>query len=148
MNHEGREGREGVPGWSGGLRVNSPLDAATEAVVRRTIGCAIEVHRRLGPGFLEGIYRQAMCVELEGAGVAYECERRIEVGYRGRRLSGQRVDLIVADVVIVELKTITKFDEVHFAQLLSYLKTTGVRAGLLINFRVPVLTRGLRRVVL
>lgn len=113
-----------------------------------TIACAIRVHRALGPGFLESIYQRAMRIELELCGLSYESERPVNVKYRNHELSGQRVDLIVESVVVVELKSVMRLDEIHRAQLISYLRTTGLRGGLLINFRVPALRRGLQRVVL
>jgi GxxExxY protein len=113
-----------------------------------TIGCAIAVHRALGPGFLESIYRRAMCVELNARGIPYEVERSVRVAYRGVEIPGQRVDLIVGGLIIVELKTVIRLDRVHVGQVISYLKTTGLRGGLLINFRVPLLVKGLKRIVL
>jgi GxxExxY protein len=144
MKHEMHEIHE----RGSGLRIASPVDAETEAIVTRAIGCAIEVHRRLGPGFLEGIYKKAFRIELEVEGLPYQCERAIRVPYRDRMLTGQRVDLIVAGKVLVELKAVTRFDQIHFMQVTSYLKTTGLRIGLLINFRVPILPHGLKRIVL
>ena len=116
--------------------------------MRDTIGAAIAVHRALGPGFIEPIYRKAMCLELDARKVTYEVERPVRVAYREVEIPGQRVDLIVEGLIVVELKSVVRIDEVHRAQLLSYLRTTGLRGGLLINFRVPVLKQGLKRVVL
>ena len=150
MNHEDHEGREVHEDSSStppGLRIASPLSPEAELVMSQTIGSAIAVHRALGPGLLEKIYRKAMCVELESRNLAYELERAICVTYRGVEIPGQRVDLIVEGLIIVELKAVTHLDQVHRAQLISYLKTTGIRGGLLINFRVPVLKDGIRRVV-
>lgn len=130
------------------LRIASPLSAETEALITRTIGCALDVHKALGPGFVESIYKRAMCIELKAAGLRYECERPVSVMYRGVQITGQRIDLIVENQIVVELKAIARFDEIHRAQLISYLRTTGLRVGLLINFAVPVLPQGLRRVVL
>ena len=147
MNHEDHEGHlSGVSRHR--MRLASPLTARAEQAMSDTIGCAIRVHRELGPGFLESIYRKAMCLELEAAGLSYESERPVCVKYRDAHISGQRVDLIVESAIVVELKSVTRLDDVHVAQVMSYLKTTGLRGGLLINFRVPVLRRGLRRVVL
>ena len=129
------------------MRIPSPLDAHAEHVMSSTIGCAIRVHRALGPGFLESIYRKAMQIELEALGPSYESERQVRVKYRDIEIAGQRVDLIVGNAIIVELKSVVKLDEVHRAQLISYLRTTGLRGGLLINFRVAVLKYGLRRIV-
>jgi GxxExxY protein len=113
-----------------------------------TIGCAIAVHRALGPGFIESIYRRAMCVEFEARGVAYEQERPVRVRYRGVEIPGQRIDLIVANLVVVELKAVTSLEPIHDRQVVSYLKTTGLRAGLLLNFGALQLRYGLKRVVL
>ncbi|HEY3162352.1 MAG TPA: GxxExxY protein [Vicinamibacterales bacterium] len=156
MNHEGNhEGR-----WRGQheaheaslgefrMRRKSPLEPEADRLMTHTIGCAIAVHRALGPGFLESIYRKAMCVELEARGLPYEVERPVCVSYRGVDIPGQRIDLIVGGLIVVELKTVVRFDRVHVAQVISYLKTTGLRGGLLINFRVPLLVKGLKRIVL
>jgi GxxExxY protein len=112
-----------------------------------TIGAAIAVHRELGPGFIESIYRKAMYIELESRNLAYEKERSIRVTYRGVEIPGQRVDVIVEGLIVLEIKAVTRLDQVHRAQLISYLKTTGLHGGLLINFRVPLLKDGIRRVV-
>ena len=146
--HEERRGSESDPVRLPASRVDSPLSAEAEWVMRQTIGCAIAVHRALGPGFLESIYRKAMCIELENRRLSYEKERSIHVTYRGIEIPGQRVDLIVGGLIVVELKSVLQLDEVHRAQVISYLRTTGLRGGLLINFRVRVLKDGLRRIVL
>jgi len=89
-----------------------------------------------------------MYLELRAAGLSYECELPVVVRYRGVELTGQRVDLIVGRQIVVALKSVARLDDVHRAQLISYMRTTGLRGGLLINFRVPLLVRGLKRVVL
>ncbi|HLG54242.1 MAG TPA: GxxExxY protein [Vicinamibacterales bacterium] len=159
-NREGREDREELESHSHhrhyadhlsaglGMRLPSPLTPEADVVMTQTIGCAIAVHRALGPGFLESIYRKAMCIELESRDLAFEQERPVRVNYRGVEITGQRVDLIVEGLIVVELKAVVRLDEVHRAQLISYLRTTGLRGGLLINFRVAALRQGLRRVVL
>ena len=106
------------------LRIESPLDADTEAVITRTIGCAIAVHTALGPGFLESIYKRAMRIELEAQRLPYECERAVSVAYRGIEIRGQRVDLIVENRVVVELKAVARLDPIHEAQAISYLRAT------------------------
>lgn len=114
MNHE--EGSEGHDEHEGGLRplrVSSPLLAETERVMTETIGCAIAVHRELGQGFLESIYRAAMAIESTRRGLAFGQERAIVVNYRGIKIPGQRVDFIVEARVILELKAVTQFDESH-----------------------------------
>ena len=128
-NHEGHEGHEGHEshGSRHKMRLRSPLSAVAEEAMSKTIGCAIRVHRELGPGFLESIYRKAIYLELEAAGLSYESERSVCVKYRDVHISGQRVDLIVESAIIVELKSVIRLDEVHLAQLMSYLRTTGLR---------------------
>jgi len=150
VNHEGIRKHEAHedPLEHFRMRRVSPLDPEADRMMTHTIGCAIAVHRALGPGFLESIYRKSMCVELKARGIPFEVERPVSVSYRGVDIPGQRIDLIVGGLIVVELKTVTRFDRVHVAQLISYLKTTGLRGGLLINFRVPLLVKGLRRIVL
>jgi GxxExxY protein len=134
---------------SPGMRVPSPLSPEAEQVMTRTIGCAIAVHKALGPGFLESIYKKAICIELETQNLRYERERPVSVSYRGIEIRGQRVDLIVEGLIVVELKSVVRLDNVHRAQVISYLRTTGLRGGLLVNFRVALLPKGgLMRIVL
>jgi len=146
-NHEGHEDHEDSFSQPFGVRLPSPLSPEAERVMSETIGAAIAVHRELGPGFIESIYRKAMCIELETRNLAYEKERSIRVTYRGVEIPGQRVDFIVESLIVMEIKAVTRLDQVHRAQLISYLKTTGLHGGLLINFRVPLLKDGIRRVV-
>lgn len=143
MNHEIHEAHERVPG----LKIRSPLSVETEVIVTQTIGCAIAVHRALGPGYLESIYKKAMRIELEARGLAYEHERPVSVTYRGIEIPGQRLDLVVGKAVIVELKAVARVEQIHRAQIISYLHTAGLRVGLLINFKVAILPHGLERIV-
>lgn len=143
--HDEHEGRHEGGLWR--LRVASPLPARTERVVSDVIGCALAVHRALGPGFLESIYQRAMCIELTARGLAFETERGVAVEYRGVPIPGQRIDLIVESAVVVELKCLDGFEPIHIQQVVSYLKTTGLRVGLLINFKVERLQYGLKRIV-
>ena len=148
-DHDGHDGHDATPSPKRyEMRVASPLTREAEHVMGETIASALRVHRALGPGFLESIYKKAMRVELEARGLSYECERPISVKYRDVEIRGQRVDLIIENLIVVELKAVVRLDDVHRAQLISYLRTTGLRGGLLINFRVALLQRGLRRVVL
>ena len=124
------------------------MELQNKHLTERIIAAAIRVHKELGPGFLESIYQRAMSIELSRSGVPYEQEKRINVVYQGVLIPGQRVDLVVAECVIVELKSVERFDEAHRAQVISYLRTMGLRAGLLINFRVPLLYQGIKRIVL
>ena len=125
----------------------APIDAATEHVATAVIGAAIEVHRHLGPGFLERIYQEALCLELHARGLKYERERAVMVHYRGVPIPGQRIDLIVGSCVLVELKAATRIDRAHEAKMISYLRTTGLRLGLLLNFNGPTIKEGLKRVI-
>ena len=101
------------------LRVPSPLPDWVEAIVERVIGCAIEVHRRLGPGLSEGIYEDAMTIELEAAGLAFDRQREIVIHYRNKPLRPQRIDLVVERQIVVEVKAVEQLHSLHRAQLLS-----------------------------
>jgi GxxExxY protein len=118
-----------------------------EELALTIIGAAIEVHRLLGPGFLESIYERALCHELTLRGVAVERQKELIVRYKDLVIPGQRLDLLVGGRVITDLKTVETLAPIHQAQILSYLKTTGLRLGLLINFKVQVLKDGIKRVV-
>jgi len=112
------------------------------------IGAAIEVHRQLGPGLLETTYQACLSRELELRGISFEYEKPLPLEYKGVRLDcGYRIDLLVAGLVIVEIKSVEALAPIHEAQLLTYLKLTGVKVGLLINFNVVVLKSGIRRLV-
>ena len=124
------------------------LPAEQEEVVTSVIACGIAVHRELGPCFKETIYERAVCLELDSRGISFEAEKKIEVRYKQWRIPGQRIDLIVGGVVLVEIKAVTKLKQLHQKQVLSYLKTTGLRVGLLMNFNAVLFKHGLRRVVL
>ena len=115
------------------MLISSTLPADTESIVRRVIGCALTVHRELGPGYLESIYATALALELTANGLPFERERVVSVNYRGTLIPGQRVDFIVANAVIVEIKSVSRLEPIFQAKLISYLRTTGLRAGLLIN---------------
>jgi len=112
------------------------------------IGAAIAVHRALGPGYVESVYEEAVCVELDFQSVPYQRQYKIAVQYRGRPVGEGRLDLLVAKILPVELKAVEALAPIHQAQLLSYLKMTGFQLGLLINFNVPVLKQGIKRVIL
>ena len=124
-----------------------PIPEKDEELAHAIIGAAIEVHRLLGPGFLESIYERALCHELALRGVACERQKELTVRHKDLDIPGQRLDLLVGGRVIVDLKTVETLAPIHQAQLLSYLKTTGLRLGLLINFKVQVLKDGIKRVV-
>jgi GxxExxY protein len=119
-----------------------PTDSVTEAI----ISAAIEVHRCLGPGLLEAIYEEALCVEFDLRGIDYERQVPIEVVYKGHRIKGEKLDLLVEKQVIVELKSLSKLPEFAFAQVISYLKAAGLKRGLLINFGQTRLVDGVKRI--
>ena len=121
---------------------------ALKHVTERIIGCAIEVHRQLGPGLLEQTYEAALCIELQNAGVNFVRQPIFPVIYKGQTIGEYRLDLIVADAVIVEIKSVERFDPIFEAQVLSYLRITGKKVGLLINFKSRLLRDGLKRYVL
>ena len=114
----------------------------------RVIACAIDVHRALGPGLLEQIYESAMCIELEDCGMSFVRQSRIPAYYKGRLLGEYRVDLVVGDLVLVEVKCVEHLSPVHEAQLLTYLRLTGKRVGLLMNFNSRLLKEGIKRLIL
>ena len=121
---------------------------ADSALTGTIIGAAIEVHRALGPGLLESAYEECLAVELADRGLRVERQAVLPVTYKGRALdAGYRIDLLVNNEVIVELKSVQKLEPIHDAQLLTYLKLAGIRHGLLLNFNVAVLKDGIRRMV-
>jgi GxxExxY protein len=118
-------------------------------LTRAIIAAAIEVHKELGPGLLESTYQIAMRRELSLQNLPFEYEQALPLTYKGIRLDcGYRLDLIVAGAVVVEVKSVAALDPIHEAQLLTYLRLTGCKIGLLINFNVPVLIEGVKRRVL
>ena len=119
------------------------LDGAAHAVV----DAALEVHRVLGPGFLEAVYEEAWGVELTLRGVPFRRQVPISLDYKGFPVGHARLDLLVAERLVIELKAVDSLAAVHWAQLLSYLKATKLTLGLLINFNVPVIRQGIKRVI-
>ena len=117
-------------------------------LTERIIGCAIDVHKHLGPGLLEATYEAALCIELEDAGLRIQRQVTYPVIYKGRTIGDYRIDLIIQDAVVVELKSVERFDPVFEAQVLTYLKVSGKRVGLLINFNSRFLRDGVKRFVL
>ena len=117
-------------------------------LTERIIGCAIEVHRELGPGLLEGTYETALCIEFANAGLGFLQQHKIPVVYKGHLIGEYKPDLIVENAVVVEVKSVERFDRVFEAQVLTYLKVTGKRIGLLINFNSRLLRDGVKRFVL
>jgi GxxExxY protein len=123
--------------------------AALNELTRRVIGAAIEVHRHLGPGLLESAYETCLAYELQQAGLGFERQIALPLIYKEIHLEqGYRIDLLVEEKVVVELKTVEQLTPVHTAQLLSYLKLSGCEVGLLLNFNVKLLKNGIRRFVM
>ena len=119
-----------------------------DSITRRIIGAAIEVHRRLGPGLLESAYEICLAYELRQMGFRIEEQKPLPVLYRDVKLDcGYRLDLVVEDSIVVEIKAVEQLAPIHVAQLLSYLRLSGKRVGLLINFHVRMLKNGLKRIV-
>lgn len=117
-------------------------------LTQKIIGAAIEVHKQLGCGLLESIYEEALCYEFELRNIAFQKQVEIDVIYKGKIIKGQRIDLLVEKEVIVELKSLSKVPEFAMAQLLSYLKATNLKRGLLINFGEKRLVDGVKRISL
>jgi GxxExxY protein len=129
--------------------IYEPIPAEVEWVGRRVIGCAIKVHRVLGPGYKESIYVEALCLEMDARGLKFEREKPIVVTYDGHQIPGQQLDLVVGGVLIVECKVADAIAKVHLRQATSYLKTTGLRLAFIFNFNVDVLMpSGFERVAL
>jgi GxxExxY protein len=125
------------------------MDEVRDALSGAVIGVAIEVHRALGPGLLESAYEECLCFELQQAGIPFRRQVPLPVTYKSVNLDcGYRLDLLVEERLVVELKTVDRLMPVHDAQLLTYLRLAGYRAGLLMNFNVAVLRDGLRRIAL
>ena len=120
------------------------IDKTTE----RIIGCAIEVHRVLGPGLFETTYESALCIEFEICGLRYVRQAPVPILYKERAVGDYRLDLLVEDQVVVEVKAVERFDPIFEAQVLTYLRGTGKRVGLLINFNSRLLKDGVKRFVL
>ena len=117
-------------------------------LARQVIGAAIEVHRSLGPGFLESVYEQALCVELGLSHIPFARQVAVSVTYKGMPVGVSRLDILVDGKLIVELKSAESLLPIHSAQVVSYLKATNTQLALLINFNVPVLKSGLKRIIL
>lgn len=118
-------------------------------LTEKVIGAAIEVHRQLGPGLLESAYEKCLCRELELRGLPFERQKAIPLEYKGVKLEqGYRMDIVVAKKIVLELKCVNAIAPVHEAQMLTYLRLSGLSIGLILNFYVPVMKAGIRRLVL
>lgn len=124
-------------------RLRTEINAITE----RTIGCGIAVHRALGPGLLESAYEECLSFELKASGLAFRRQVPLPLTYRSVKLDcGYRMDIVIEDLVIIEIKAVERLMPIHEAQLLSYLKLFDKKIGLLMNFHVPVLKNGIKRI--
>ena len=130
------------------IKLPTPLDDETERYVFEVMSCGFAVHRAIGPGYGETIYTNAFCVELLARNVPFESEKAFIVRYRDRPVGTHRLDLVVRDRIVVELKAVKALKRVHEAQVLAYLKASGLRIALLMNFGGATLKEGLRRIVL
>jgi GxxExxY protein len=114
----------------------------------KIIGAAIEVHKHLGPGLLESAYEECLCHEFGLRGLLYERQKDLPIQYKDWRLDcGYRLDVVVESAIILELKACERIEPIHEAQLLTYLKLSGLRLGLLVNFNVPILKNGVKRIL-
>ena len=126
----------------------SPEQARINSITEKIIGCAMDVHRGLGPGLLESAYEECLCYELSQAKLKFLRQVELPIAYKGVNLDcGYRMDVVVEDEVIIEIKAVERIHSIHEAQMLSYLKLHDKKVGLLLNFHVPVLKSGIKRVV-
>ena len=120
-----------------------------DGLSNRVIGCALNVHRELGPGLLESTYEQCLCYELSKAGISFERQKELPVKYQEVEIDcGYRIDILVEGKLIIELKSVESLQRIHEAQLLTYMKLSGCGVGLLINFNSILLRDGIKRMVL
>ncbi|MBC7167824.1 GxxExxY protein [Phenylobacterium sp.] len=125
------------------------MDEAADRIAREVVDAGLKVHRALGPGLLEAAYEHCLAYELEGRGLLVERQLPLSIVYEGLRLEGAyRLDLLVGRSVIVEVKAVEALSRLHEAQLLTYMRLSGHRLGLLVNFNVELLKHGLRRLIL
>lgn len=131
--------------------MNSPTEEPghhLDSLAAQVVDAALDVHRTLGPGFLESVYEEALSVELRLRGIPHRRQAPVTVQYKGVSVGEGRIDLLVDGSLVVELKAVESLAPIHVAQVLSYLKASRLHLGLLITFNVPQLRRGIRRVVL
>ena len=122
-------------------------DAELDRLARLVIGAAIEVHRQLGPGLLEDVYERALCIEFDLREIPFRRQPGVGITYKGKPVGKGKLDLLVGERLIVELKAVERLAPIHSAQMISYLRMTKRNLGLLINFNVPMLREGIKRVV-
>jgi GxxExxY protein len=131
------------------MKVFEPIPAEIESIAKTIVDSALKVHRALGPGLLESVYELCLAHELRRRGVQLESQVKLPITYEGLTIdAGLRLDMIVARKIIVEVKSVERMVPVFDAQLLTYLKLTKLRLGILINFNVPLIRDGIKRIVL
>ena len=118
-----------------------------DQLAHRVIGAAIEVHKILGPGYLESVYEEAMALEMKNQGIMFERQYVFNIPYKKKVVGEGRLDFLVMGKLVVELKAVEKLSDIHTAQIISYLKATGMKLGLLINFNEKLLRSGIQRVI-
>jgi GxxExxY protein len=129
-------------------KVTKDTKKKSDLLSKEIVGAAIEVHRHLGPGLLESAYEQALCYELSVRNIRFERQKKIPATYKGIDLDcGYRLDILVDDLVILELKAVMQIDPLFEAQVLTYLKVSKLWLGMLLNFNVPVMKLGIKRIV-
>ncbi len=133
-----------TPSNSVGTQKEFPL----RDITGRIISCAIEVHSKLGPGLLESVYEEALSYEFELRGIPFERQKEISLSYKGRDVGKHRIDFLIEDQVILELKAVEAIHSIYEAQLLTYLRATGKKVGLLMNFNVERLKDGIKRFII
>jgi GxxExxY protein len=111
-----------------------------EELSQEIIGAAIEVHRSLGPGFLESLYEEALCIELNNLGIPYERQKTLEIRYRDHKIGEHRLDLLIASKLVVELKAVKEIEPIHFTIVRSYVKASNATSGIILNFSTMPLT--------
>lgn len=122
------------------------MDERAERAAKAVLGAAIEVHQALGPGYLEGVYEEALAVELRLRGIPFQRQAPFALQYKGQPVGQGRLDFLVDGVLIVELKAVEMVALTHYSQVVAYLKTTNLELALLINFNVPMLKAGIKRI--
>jgi GxxExxY protein len=130
------------------IRIHSSLDSATEEYVAEVVDCGFVIHRDVGPGYMEPLYANAMGVELRLRGIPFEREKVVAVRYRDEPVGIHRLDFVVRNCIVVELKAVKALEPVHQAQLMAYMKASQIRVGLLMNFCGATFKEGIKRVVL
>ena len=130
------------------MDIDSPLSPEVEELSRELVDSAFKVHQTLGPGLLESVYEACLCIELSKRGISYETQAPVPLVYEGVNVeAGLRLDVLVEKSIVLELKAVDKLLPIHHAQLLTYLKLTDLRLGLLINFNVSMFKEGVKRVI-